>query len=291
MFRLLAFLPSLHPLLARLTIALAVWTPVVSGVTPEREARREIRKDTRGKPSEAPSGSKWVQVREHRVEGLRVTEVVLGRASLDDELPMIVHLHGRASAPEVPDGDHTDTPPMRMMLPWAPDALGDGFTWFPVSITERLDPKVLGFHIEQRADQLAHVIKRLMVMRPTEGRALVTGFSQGGMLTFGLALTHPDLFDGAYPIAGWFPVQWLDGLIDPDRTYPQIRALHGDRDPIVPMREARELVARLVELGLDASLETHHARTHATTEAMHQRHKSFLLAMIRERRRVEIERG
>lgn len=291
MLRFLALLPSLHPLFARLTIALAMWTPAVSGITPEREARREIRKDTRGKPSEAPRGAKWVQVREHRVDGLRVTEVVVGRASLDDELPMVVHLHGRAGFPEVPDGDHTETPPMRMMLPWAPDPLGDGFTWFPVSITERLDPKVLGFHITARADQLAHVIKRLMYMRPTEGRALVTGFSQGGMLTFGLALTHPELFDGAYPVAGWFPVELLDELIDPERTYPQIRALHGDRDPIVPMREARDLVARLALLGLDATLEPHHARTHAMTEAMHQRHKSFLLGMIRDRRRIEVERG
>ena len=59
-----------------------------------------------------------------------------------------------------------------------------------------------------------------MYTRPTEGRALVAGFSQGGMLTFGLALHHPDLFDGAYPIAGWFPLHLVDSVIDPTRRYP-----------------------------------------------------------------------
>lgn len=276
--------------LARLAMVLALWMTVVSGVRPDREAASApSRKDTRGKPSEAPVGSQWVQVREHRLRGMRVTEVVLGRASLDDELPMVVYLHGRGSRPELPKGDHQDTTPVRMLFPWAPDRLGDGYSWFPVSITEGYDAKVLGFHIERRADQLAHVIKRLMYTRPTEGRALVAGFSQGGMLTFGLALHHPDLFDGAYPIAGWFPLHLVDAVIDPTRRYPEIRALHGDRDPVVPMRQTRAVVERLASLGLDATFEPHRARRHHTTDAMSQRHKDFMLGIIRRRRQVELD--
>jgi phospholipase/carboxylesterase len=176
-----------------------------------------------------------------------------------------------------------------MVFPWAPDRLGDGYSWFPVSITEGHDPKVLGYHIERRADELAHVIKRLLFTRPTEGRALVAGFSQGGMLTFGLALHHPDLFDGAYPIAGWFPLHRVDAIVDPERRYPEIRALHGDRDPVVPKRQTEAVVARLASLGLDATFETHRARRHATTDVMSQRHKDFMLGLIRRRRQVELE--
>ncbi|MCB9599135.1 MAG: hypothetical protein H6720_02065 [Sandaracinus sp.] len=218
-----------------------------------------------------------------------MTEVVLGRASLDDELPMVVYLHGRGSRPELPRGDHENTTPVRMLFPWAPDRLGDGYSWFPVSITEGFDPKVLGYYIEQRADQLAHVLKRMMYVRPTEGRALVAGFSQGGMLTFGLALHHPDLFDGAYPIAGWFPIHLVDQVVDPSRRYPEIRALHGDRDPVVPSRQTRALVERLASLGLDATFETHRSRRHLTTDAMSERHKSFMLGIIRRRRQVELD--
>jgi phospholipase/carboxylesterase len=275
---------------SRVITVLLLWTVAVSGVVPDREAASmPARKDTRGKPSEAPIGSQWVQVREHRLRGVRVTEVVLGRASLDDELPMVVYLHGRGSRPELPKGDHEDTPPVRMVFPWAPDRLGDGYSWFPVSITEGYDPKVLGYHIQRRADQLAHVIKRLMYTRPTEGRALVAGFSQGGMLTFGLALHHPDLFDGAYPIAGWFPLHLVDSVIDPTRRYPEIRALHGDRDPVVPMRQTRAVVERLAALGLDATFDAHRARRHHTTDAMRERHKDFMLGIIRRRRQVELD--
>ena len=59
-----------------------------------------------------------MQVREHIVLGYRVTEVVLGRADIDDELPLMVQFHGRGDQPHIPSGDHANTEPARLMLPW-----------------------------------------------------------------------------------------------------------------------------------------------------------------------------
>lgn len=261
-----------------------LWALLSSVTTaPAPTAPREA-KALPGKAAAAPEDSRWVQVREHEIEGLRVTEVVLGRTDVDAELPLLVQFHGRGSQPKIPTGDHTNTPPIRLMLPWAPDPLGDGYTWFPLSITEGRD-KVLGHYIEDRVQQLAHVIKRFAYLRPTEGRPLISGFSQGGMLTFGLALMRPDLVQAAFPLAGWLPPTLVDRHFDEGRTYPPIRALHGDRDPVVPLEGTRALVRKLRELGVDATLEVFDSDEHELPPEAWARFKTHVRAAIRQRRR------
>lgn len=226
-----------------------------------------------------------VQVREHEVFGMRVTEVILGRATFDEELPTLVQFHGRADSPTVPTGDHSQTRPVRMLLPWAPEPLGEGFTWFPLSITERDKPeKILGHHIRERADEVAKVLAEMMQRRPTEGGLLVSGFSQGGMMTFALALRHPELIDGAFPVAGWLPWFLVEEAFDPEVKYPPIHAMHGRGDPIVPYRPTSELVDKLRQLGLAATMELFVWDEHTMSLEMHARHRELMLDLIRRRR-------
>jgi len=224
-------------------------------------------------------------VREHTVLGYRVTEVVLGRASIDDELPLVVQFHGRSDRPWIPQGNHANTEPTRLMLPWAPEKLGEGFTWFPLSITERdKEPKVLGHYIRERADEFAKVLEVFQTRRPTEGKALVSGFSQGGMMSFALALRHPDRIDGAFPSAGWLPAHLVDESVVSKRSYPPIRALHGRGDPIVPVEPTVAMVDDLKARGLDVTLEVFAWDEHSMNEEMHARHTELLLELIRGRR-------
>lgn len=246
-----------------------------------------LAKDEGGKPIDAPRESRHVQVREHWMAGFRVTEVVLGRAHIDAELPLIVSFHGRASEPSIPDGDHTDTPPHRLMLPWAPDRLGEGRTWFPVSITEDEYPeKVLGDAIQRRVEQLSHVLKQFCARRPTEGLPLVSGFSQGGMLAFGLAVLRPETIDAAFPLAGWMPAYLARQYVDPMQAYPPIRALHGDGDPVVPVDETRALVNQLQDLGIDARLDVFETDRHEMSNDAWGIYKRYVRAAIESRRRA-----
>ena len=243
-----------------------------------RSARLEPKRCDRAKLAPSAERRRFVQVREHVVLGYRLTEVVLGRAALDDELPLVVWFHGRASAPELPTGDHADTPPVRLLFPWAPDRLGEGFTWFSMSITEER-PHARGREIRARADELAPVLERFMARRPTRGRAVLTGFSQGGMLAFGLALLHPAQVEEAIPVAGWLPPE-LARVMAPEARAVPIRALHGAADPIVPSAETRALVRRLQHRGVDARLELFDADAHAMTAPMEARHRALLLEAI-----------
>lgn len=267
--------------------AIALWLMLVSGVQSGPVQELWQAKYDGGKRVDAPLESRHVQVREHWVAGFRVTEVVLGRTHVDAELPLIVNFHGRASAPRVPEGDHTDTPPVRMMFPWAPDHLGDGYTWFPISITEDQYPdKVLGNYIQRRVDQLTHVLKQFRARRPTEGLPIVSGFSQGGMLAFGLAVLRPETIDAAFPLAGWLPPYLAQQYVDPTHAYPPIRAINGDGDPVVPLGDTRDVVELLQELGIDAQLDVFETDRHRMSNEAWVLYKRYVRHAIERRRHV-----
>ena len=229
-----------------------------------------------------PPDSSHVQVQEHRIDGTRVTEVVVGKAHIDDELPMVIVFHGRGDLPELPRGDHGEAMPLRMMFPWASSRLGKGRTWFPISITAGRD-RALGEHIVQSASEVAELVTTLAALRPTEQKPLVTGFSQGGMMSMALAVLHPETVDSAYPVAGWLPTTIL-GHIDSEANHPPIRAVHGAEDPIVPLAPTELFIHGLLELGIDAAIEAFPSDRHRTTSAMRSRYRQLIFDRIRQRR-------
>ena len=274
-------LRRLRPLLA-----LALW-PLLASTTASTYRSLVVEKLMNGKAAPSPEGSTHVQVREHRVLGYRVTEVVLGRAAIDAELPLVVRFHGRSSRPHIPSGDFSAASPVRLMLPWAPEKLGDGFTWFPLSVTERKHRKVLGHYVRERADEFAKVLAFFLLQRPTrtvdgpggepsQPRALVAGFSQGGIMAFALALRHPALIEAAFPMAGWLPEFFVNEAVTPKVAYPPIRAIHGRGDPVVPAEPAVRIVDMLRDLGLDATIELFPWDEHSTSAEMWARHEEHM---------------
>ncbi len=192
-----------------------------------------------------------VQVEEQYLAGLYYLEIVLGDVAMDAELPLLVVIHGRGDRPRVPGGPFFGvSAPMRIIAPRAPDKAGRGFTWFPVRTAQSKDSE-LGVWIKERAAQLAYLIETVLATRPTRGEPIINGFSQGGILTFALALLHPEVVGHAFPLAGWLPPHLVPPALDPTKPYPPIQAMHGKADLIVPYRWTNALVLKLETLGLD----------------------------------------
>jgi phospholipase/carboxylesterase len=83
--------------------------------------------------------------------------------------------------------------------------------------------------------------------RPTTGKPIVTGFSQGGALSFALAARYPQSFAAAFPLSGWFPAAlWPT---EKPQGAPPIIAFHGTADSLVPITRMRPGAKRLAELG------------------------------------------
>jgi phospholipase/carboxylesterase len=187
------------------------------------------------------------------IAGVRYLEHMTGGARPDERVPMIVALHPM-------DGDPADFLPLlrryhrraRLILPYGHPS-GGMYFWYD-SVREDVAAPV----VAREADRIAGALAALVAARPTVGKPLVTGFSQGGIMTFALAVTHPEALAAAFPISGLlppslYPSAALSSLPRP-ATLPPIAAFHGDSDLAVPTRGARASIAELQSAGYTAEL-------------------------------------
>jgi phospholipase/carboxylesterase len=187
------------------------------------------------------------------ITGVRYLEHMTGGARPDERVPMIVALHPM-------DGDPVDFLPLlrryrrraRLILPYGHPS-GGMYFWYD-SVSEDVDAP----RVTRAADRIATAVAALVTARPTIGKPLVTGFSQGGIMTFALAVTHPEALAAAFPISGLLPPSLYPsaGLSSGPRaaTLPPITAFHGASDLAVPTQGARASIAELREAGYTAEL-------------------------------------
>lgn len=202
------------------------------------------------------------------VDGLHFQEFVVGGGRADQALPMLVMIHGMGDQP----GEHwlrlfRAVGPLRIIMPRAPRPYGSGFSWFEYRVGDN-EPVALGQGIAAEADHLARALPVLVAERPTVGLPLVAGFSQGGMLSFALAVRHPQRLALAVPISGTLPAPIWPAARDADAANPPIRALHGTTDTVVPIAPTQELVAHLERQGYDATLRIFEGVGHVITADM-----------------------
>lgn len=215
-------------------------------------------------------------------EGLRHLELVTGGASSTDRLPLIVAIHGLGDRP-----GHFQTlfqgleARARILLPRAPVAYGTGYSWFRYD-RDDIDRTAEGVRLAAR--RLADWIRRVRRSRPTKGEPIVTGFSQGGMLSFALALHHPDVVGEAYPVSGTVSPSLMPRA-PPRGRAPPIIALHGTADRVVPYEATHQAAEALKHLGYPVTLRSYDGVGHTVTTAM--RHALWTLLGEAARRQSE----
>jgi phospholipase/carboxylesterase len=183
--------------------------------------------------------------------GVRFIEILTGGASESDRLPLIVGIHGRGGSPEAFSRSLASlSVRARVILPYGFNASGSGFSWWG----DWVDDARFADDTRRAADRLAAMLDELSRTRPTAGKPIVTGFSQGGMLSFTLAVLHPEAVRAAFPMGGLLAKQLWPSAWPPGAPKPVIRAFHGTADERVPVDSARGTVRRLAEIGLAAEL-------------------------------------
>ena len=185
-------------------------------------------------------------------------------------MPLAILIHGLGDRPRrdwLPSAANIETP-VRLIMPQAPTPYYDGFAWFPYRIRGN-DPVALARGIAGRSRTIWRARSpSLRLDRPTVGRPFVMGFSQGGMLSYQLALHHPEVVELSLPMSGMLPESLWPAAKPAGTRFPRIVALHGDADEIVPIAPARALVARLRTLGYDSGAARVPGVEHHITPAM-----------------------
>ncbi len=207
-----------------------------------------------GAPLPAPIEELGYRARQGSRDGLYYLEVVIGDADFDDALPMLVMIHGRGSSAQIPGGPFLGlSHPVRVIVPQAPDRLGSGWEWLPVYVGQGLVDR-LSSTLFQTASRLAAMLRGVAADRPTIGRLIVSGFSQGGLLTLTMAMHHDDLVGHAFPLSSWLPPPIEPAYRRSDLVYPRIRSMHGTADTIIPLGPTVAMFDRLTNLGFDIEL-------------------------------------
>lgn len=225
-----------------------------------------------------PGGDGW-----GRAGDLVYLERVLGGGAPDAAMPMLVLIHGLGDRPRRDwfGGAEAIDVPLRLIMPQAPTPYHDGYAWFPFRARDD-DPAALARGITAAAERLARSIDLLRARRPTLGRPIVAGFSQGGMLSYALALQRPELVALSHPISGMLPEPLWPASKPAGTRYPRIAAMHGDADELVPIAAARALTRRLRELGHEVELREFAGVGHTITAAMDDHSVALLNAAARE---------
>lgn len=197
---------------------------------------------------------------------LEYEERLTAGATADEVLPMIVAIHGMGDRPENFASLLEDLPfKARVILPRAPSTYSRGYSWYVVRWKAKT-PESRADSILAGLDQLVGFVSELRRTKPTRGKPVVLGFSQGGVLSFQAALRYPDVFALAMPLAGRIPRALFPET--PCLTSPPIRALHGRDDHLFPVPDTEAAVAQLRSLGCDVTLQIYDGVKHKLNHVM-----------------------
>lgn len=187
------------------------------------------------------------------IAGVRYLEHMTGGARPDEQVPMIVALHPMG-------GDPADLLQhlgryrrrARLILPYG-HPRGGMYLWYD-SVREDVAASV----VRREADRIAAALAALVASRPTVGKPVLAGYSQGGIMTFVLAVTHPEALAAAFPLSGLLPPSLYPSAALSSRPrpamLPPVMAFHGAADLAVPTGSARASIAELQRAGYPAAL-------------------------------------
>jgi phospholipase/carboxylesterase len=173
--------------------------------------------------------------------------------------PTLVVLHGFGSnaldllslAPHLCEGR------LMVLAPQGPDpvSLGppgsgtpQGWAWFPLGATPP-SPLSIANAVAGARSFVDEALARLPVDRE---RTAILGFSQGGVIASALALAEPKRWRALAALSTWIPGDLVRSLPDLDRSGLEVLVQHGTGDDMIDVARARESVATLRALGIEA---------------------------------------
>jgi phospholipase/carboxylesterase len=204
-----------------------------------------------------PSPPVWPRTTTY--EGVETIELFPHDA--DETSPLVVAIHGMGDRPDRWVDDWRTFPGrVQIALPRAFDAYGSGFSWF--QFRDGMTDEQFGAEVGAAESRLWKAIAAMAGKR----RVIVTGFSQGGILSFAIASRHPREVVHAFPVSGSCP-----GPLLPKNKAPAapLLAFHGTADRVLDVKWGREAVAAFKAEGAEAELREYQGVGHTMTAQIH----------------------
>jgi len=172
--------------------------------------------------------------------GFNYLEMVKGSGT---DLPVIIAFHFSSSKPVDAIAEYDSLKiPVRIIAPRGNFRKRDGYSYFPSDYYSK-DSLTQMTLARQTLDSVAVFVKT--IGEKYKAKPIVAGFSQGGDLSFLLAVYYPGLIRAAFPLAGFIHHQrWNDATKHTQKSVP-IYMYQGDADKIINVDFSRREVAAL----------------------------------------------
>lgn len=193
--------------------------------------------------------------------GLRYIEFVTGGARASDPLPLVFMLHGHGGDAFVWQKAFASYVGKARFIAAFGYHRGEksGYEWFPSGALKSENTSELANLLPDVEAKLAAALAEITKVRPTTGKPIVIGYSQGAALTYALALRHGGALWGVCNFAGHLPAQSLKGAKAPTPT-PEVHAFQGSLD--AGLSEGQRTIAALKKLGFTADLQVVKGASH-----------------------------
>jgi phospholipase/carboxylesterase len=209
---------------------------------------------------------------------LRYVLNVPGGKPAGAELPLVLVMHGRGADAN----DLADIAPLldggyRFVFPNAPRAfelqagMTYGFSWF-----DGWPP--VGDSFAESRELVLRFLDEVLERYPTpNGKVIISGFSQGGLMAFDIGYRTKQPVAGIVCMSGALNENDLPDL-DSRREIP-VLIVHGTADDMIPVRAARRTRAVLEEHGIEPEYHEYAMGHHVTDESLSEIRK-FMAARL-----------
>jgi phospholipase/carboxylesterase len=213
-----------------------------------------------------PADCSQAEVEGGVVAGVPYLERMRGGAAPDETVPMVVLFHSLGASPEGHSKMLTNIGKARLILPEGvyESATGPGHKWWELGVKAAVerDPEGAAIQWEAASERMAEFLRQIVQCRPTIGKPILTGSSQGGEMTLLMASTHPKLARSGVAVSSY--------LLEPFWT-PRVAPttmIHGTGDTTVPYAWAKDYAEKMQERGAPLAFESYQSMGHAVTKPM-----------------------
>ena len=179
--------------------------------------------------------------------------VVREPQNINSKTPLLVLLHGYGSneedlfsfAPTLPE----DWLIVSFRAPM--NSAYEGYSWYEIDLMNqenRIDVSQAKRSLELILENILKITNQYGL---TENETHLAGFSQGGILTYALALNHPELFTKIACMICYPEEKLLTNIVNDKKKLERLRFFisHGTDDAIIPIDWGRKAADLLYELG------------------------------------------
>lgn len=181
-----------------------------------------------------------------RVNGIQYIETRRGSESPNARMPMVIVFHSRGGTAHGAAA-FPSISPVRIIRPQG--VTDSGNTWFSKSSHSTEVANSMASEMMSKARQLSKFIDVLRRCRPTIGRPIVTGSSEGGHVAYLLASTIPHKIGGAVGVLGYIPERFWTAKMAPTV------GLHNSGDTTIPYKRTEHFWQTVRDQGADIHTE------------------------------------